>query len=206
VAEHAFTSSPVPVQAVEPTADVPTGPVRARLDNGAVHERLAVLDGQLAQLEVTPGPVGELALVAVAGLAEIYSQALARALDMADPALVERMLRDELIGHLLALHGLHPEPVEARVVRVIEGLKGVLSARGAEVELAGIDDAVATLRVSVSGCGSGSAAIDPVVRDAVLAAVPELTDVTTVPAQRSSSPTFVPLDSLMRPATSAVPS
>jgi hypothetical protein len=143
--------------------------------------------------------------VAVSGLAEIYGQALARVLDLADPALVERMLDDELIGHLLALHGIHPEPVEARVARVIEGLRGALAARGAEVELAGIDHAVATVRVSARGCGSGSADVGPLVRDAVLAAVPELTDVTTVPAQRSGPSAFVPVNSLMRPATSTGP-
>lgn len=174
----------------------------ARLDDHAVHERLAVLDEQLARLEVTPGPVGELALVAVSGLAEIYGQALARALDLADPALVSRLLDDELIGHLLALHGIHPESVEVRVGRAIDGLRPALSARGATVELAGISDAVATMRVSVKGCASGSSDIEPVIRDAVLAAVPELTGVTTVPAQRSATPTFVPLDSLMRPTGS----
>jgi hypothetical protein len=55
------------------------------------------------------------------------------------------------------------------------------------------------MRVAVKGCSSGSSDIDPVVREAVLAAVPELADVTTVPAQLTASPTFVPLDSLMRP-------
>jgi Fe-S cluster biogenesis protein NfuA len=173
-----------------------------RLDNRTVHERLAVLDEQLARLEVAPGPIGELALVAVSGLAEIYGQALARSLDMADPALVERMLDDELIGHLLALHGIHPETVKARVERAIEGIRPALSARGATVELAGIDDDVAMMRVSVRGCGPGPTGLEPVIRDAVLAAVPELADVTTVPAQRQNSRAFVPLDSLMRPTGS----
>ena len=50
-----------------------------------MRERLGVLDEQLAQLEATPGPIGELALAAVSGLAEIYGQALARALDLVDP-------------------------------------------------------------------------------------------------------------------------
>jgi hypothetical protein len=91
------------------------------------------------------------------------------------------------------------------VARVIEGLRGVLSARGAEVELAGIEHAVATVRVSARGCGSGSADIEPLVRDAVLAAVPELRNVTTVPARRSGPPAFIPVDSLLRPATSTGP-
>jgi Fe-S cluster biogenesis protein NfuA len=188
------------------TAPAPAAGAPARLDDHAVRERLAVLDEQLAQLEATPGPIGELALAAVCGLAEIYGQALGRALDLADPALVERMLGDDLIGHLLVLHGIHPQPVEARVARVIENLRAAPSARGAEIELAGIDQGVATVRVSVTGCGSSAAGgLKRAIRDALLAAVPELADVTTVPAGRPSPAAFVPLDSLMRPATSPSP-
>ena len=177
----------------------------ARLDNRAVRALLAVLDEQLAQLEGTPGPVGELALTAVSGLAEIYGQALARTLDLADPALAERMLGDELIGHLLALHGIHPEPVEARMARVVERLRAALSAQGGTIELDGIDHAVAIVRISIGGCGSTTADIQDAVRRAVLAAVPELAGVAIVPAGRSSPAAFVPLDALMRTATSARP-
>ena len=172
---------------------------QARLDDRAVRQRLVVLDEQLAQLEATPGPIGELALAAVSGLAEIYGQALARALDLVDPALVDRMLGDELIGHLLVLHGIHPSPIEYRTARVIEGMRATLFARGAEIELAGIEHGVAILRLSSKGCGTGAAGIEQSVRDAVLAAVPELSAVTVLPAQRTSQATFVPLDSLMRP-------
>jgi hypothetical protein len=184
-------------------ADPPTNaPGLVRLDDRAVGERLAALDEQLAQLEATPGAIGELALAAVSGLAEIYGQALARALDLVDPALVQRMLGDELIGHLLVLHGIHPSPIEYRTSRVIEGLRQALSARRAEVELARIDDRVAILRLSLKGCGTSAVGIEQAVRDAVLAAVPELSAVTFVSAERASRATFVPLDSLMRPVPS----
>jgi Fe-S cluster biogenesis protein NfuA len=184
-------------------APAPVAGAPARLDDRAVRERLAALDEQLAQLETTPGPIGELALAAVSGLAEIYGQALARALDLVDPALVERMLGDELIGHLLVLHGIHPSPIQYRTSRVIEGLRAALSARGVEIELAGIDHTVAILRRrSLKGCGTSAAGIEQAIRDAMLAAVPELSAVTFVPAERASRATFVPLDSLMRPAPS----
>lgn len=176
----------------------PAAGAQTRLGDRAVRERLVVLDEQLAQLEATPGPIGELALAAVSGLAEIYGQALARALDLVDPALVDRMLGDELIGHLLVLHGIHPSPIEYRTSRVIEGMRATLVARGAQLELTGIERGVAMLRLSAKGCGSGAAGIEQSVRDAVLAAVPELSAVTFVPAQRTSRATFVPLDSLMR--------
>jgi Fe-S cluster biogenesis protein NfuA len=170
-----------------------------RLDDRAVRERLAALDEQLAQLESTSGPIGELALAAVSGLAEIYGQALARALDLVDPAHVERMLGDELIGHLLVLHGFHPSPIRYRTSWVIAGLRSVLSARGAEVELVGMDHRAAILRLSLKGCATSATAMEQAVRDALLAAVPELSAVTFVPAGRA---TFVPLDSLMRPVPS----
>jgi Fe-S cluster biogenesis protein NfuA len=181
----------------------PSTGATARLDNAEVRARLAVLDTQLAQLEDSPGPIGELALAAVSGLAEIYGQALARALDLADPAGVEGLLGDELIGHLLALHGIHPEPVEARVTRVIDGLRAALAARGGEIELDGVDHGVAIVRVSVGGRGSRSADIEQAVREAVLTAVPELTGVAIVPSGESVPTAFVPLDALQRSATSA---
>lgn len=194
-------------------ADPPAPAERAdgpppRLDDPAVRERLAVLDRQLAQLEATSGPIGELALTAVSGLAEIYSQALARALDLADPALAERMLGDELVGHLLALHGIHPEPVRARLGRVVGRLREALSARGGDIELVGIDDGVATVRLSLHGCGSSPQSIERVergVREALLTAAPELVEVRTEPADRPSSQAFVPLDSLIRRSAPTVP-
>jgi len=173
------------------------------LDDRAVGMRLAALDEQLAKLETTPGPIGELALATVSGLAEIYGQALARALDLVDPALLNRMLGDELIGHLLVLHGIHPTPLRYRASRVIEGMRLAVAARGAEVELAGMEHRVAILRLSLKGCGMSGASIEQAVRDAVLTAVPELSAVTFVPAEQASRATFVPLDSLMRPAPSS---
>jgi Fe-S cluster biogenesis protein NfuA len=188
---------------VDPAAiDEQFTPARARLDDPAVRALLAVLNEQLEQLEAMPGPVSEPALTAVAGLAEIYGQALTRALELADPAVVERMLGDELIGHLLALHGIHPEPVETRLARVIEELRAALTAEGATIELDRLDDGVAVVRVSGAGCGSSSADLEHVVRRAALTAVPELAGVTIVPAGGSSAAAFVPLDVLMRTATS----
>ena len=183
--------------------DPPTNaPWFTRLDDRAVGKRLAALDEQLAQLETTPGAIGELALAAVSGLAEIYGQALARALDLVDPALLEHMLGDELIGHLLVLHGIHPSPIRYRTSRVIEGLRSGLSARGVEFELARVDHTVAVLRLSLKGCGTSAAGVEQAVRDALLAAVPELSAVTFVPAEQASRATFVPLGALTQPAPS----
>jgi Fe-S cluster biogenesis protein NfuA len=185
------------------TADEPGVQAPARLDDPAVRALLAALNDQLDQLEAMPGPVSELGLTVVAGVAEIYGQALIRTLELADPAAVERMLDDELIAHLLALHGIHPESVETRLGRVIDELRAAVSDQGGTVELDRLDETVAVVRVALGGRASRSADVEHTVRRAVMTAVPELANVTIVPGGNSSATAFVPLEALMRTATSA---
>lgn len=187
----------------DPAADEPVVQAPARLDDPAIRTLLAALNDQLDQLEALPGPVSELGLAVVAGVAEIYGQALIRTLELADPAAVERMLGDELIAHLLALHGIHPESVETRLGRVIDELRAAVSDRGGTVELDRLDETVAVVRVALGGRASRSADVEQTVRRAVMTAVPELANVTIVPAGNASATAFVPLEALMRTATSA---
>jgi Fe-S cluster biogenesis protein NfuA len=184
----------------------PDGAARPRLNDAAVRERLGRLDELLAQVEQIPGPAGELALEAVSALAEIYGEALTRAVGyVADhPAALEPILTDELLAHLLVLHGAHPEPVERRVTRALDELRPALEQHGAQAELSGIDQGVATVRMAVSGCGSSASGIQDAVRDAVLAVAPELHEVRPAPAEPRPA-AFVPVDILMhRPSSSPV--
>ena len=187
----------------DPVADEPGVEAPARLDDPEVRALLGALNDQLDQLEAMPGPVSELGLTVVAGVAEIYGQALIRTLELADPAAVERMLDDELIAHLLALHGIHPESVEKRLTRVIDELRAAVSDQGGTVELDRLDETVAVVRVALGARASRSADVEQTVRRAVMTAVPELADVTIVPAGSASATAFVPLEALMRTATSA---
>ena len=187
----------------DPVGHEPGVEAPARLDDPAVRALLGTLNDQLDQLEAMPGPVSELGLTVVAGVAEIYGQALIRTLELADPAAVERMLDDELIAHLLALHGIHPESVEKRLTRVIDELRAAVSDQGGTVELDRLDETVAVVRVALGARASRSADVEHTVRRAVMTAVPELANVTIVPAGSTSATAFVPLEALMRTATSA---
>jgi Fe-S cluster biogenesis protein NfuA len=187
----------------DPVANEPGVEAPARLDDPAIRALLGALNEQLDQLEAMPGPVSELGLTVVAGVAEIYGQALIRTLELADPAAVERMMDDELIAHLLALHGIHPESVEKRLTRVIDELRAAVSDQGGTVELDRLDETVAVVRVALGARASRSADVEHTVRRAVMTAVPELANVTIVPAGSTSATAFVPLEALMRTATSA---
>jgi Fe-S cluster biogenesis protein NfuA len=166
-------------------------PAAERFDDTAIRQRLTDLDELLDRVEQIPGPAGELALEAVSALAEVYGEALARALALAEPS---AFVADELLGHLLVLHGIHPDPVERRVVRALEEMAPAVRERGGEVELAGLDDGVARVRLTVSGCGA--AGVEEEVRTAVLAVAPELDEVRRETPPRDAA--FVPLDSLLQ--------
>ncbi|MEU6671400.1 NifU family protein [Streptomyces sp. NPDC046727] len=172
-----------------------------RLPDPVVEARLARLDDVLAGLEATPGP----ALEAVRLLTEVYGEALARVLDHAEEPLRERLADDELLGHLLVLHRIHPEPPERRAARAVEKLRPAVRERGGDLEWAGIDGQVARVRLSTgggcgSGCGGGSGEVVEAVRAAVLAVAPELESVEAVEAARAAAPAFVPLNSIKRRA------
>lgn len=206
--------------------------VEVRLDDAAVAARLARIDAHLEKVQAAPGPTAQAALDAVRALTEIYGEALARILDRADrytarseageealgfgsdPGLAGRLADDELVGHLMVLHGLHPEPPERRAERAVERLRPTLLEYGGDIELTGVEGGSARVRLRSpggdSGCACGSAAgrgpgsdgVADAVREAVLGAAPELTSVEVVPdpaEEAGSGPaTFVPLDALLR--------
>lgn len=175
---------------------------RPRLGDRAVGERMARLDDVLVQLEQAAGPIAEMALDAVAVLAEIYGEALARVMTCAarDAALTEALTGDELIRHLLVLHDIHPAPVAERVRRALDDVRPYVRSHGGDVELAGIGDGVAQVRLSGScdGCPSSSQTLQLAVEQAVLSAAPELSRVEPVPAAAGHASALIPAESLLR--------
>ncbi|MFF8594631.1 NifU family protein [Streptomyces sp. NPDC015220] len=177
-----------------------------RLGDPEVEARLARIDELLAGLESAPGPTVRAALEAVRLLTEVHGEALARVLEQADAALARRLTEDELLGHLLVLHAIHPESAERRAVRAVERLRPAVRERGGDVEWAGLEGQVARVRLTSgggcgSGCGaSGAADVAEAVREAVLAAAPELAAVEPVPAATGgrTAPAFVPLGTVTR--------
>jgi Fe-S cluster biogenesis protein NfuA len=207
-----------------PPTDDGSGPARP-LSDPEVERLLAALDELLGQVEQIPGPAGELAVEAVAALAEVYGAALTRAMayvggatDGAGTPLAAAFTGDALLGHLLALHGIHPDPVDVRIARALDDVRGALGSHAGAVELVGVDAGVAEVHIAATGggcssgggsgcgCSSGGDGLEDAVRDAVLGAAPELTDVRiAVPAEAPRPAAFVPLDSLLRAPAQRVP-
>ncbi|SCF07281.1 Fe-S cluster biogenesis protein NfuA, 4Fe-4S-binding domain [Micromonospora viridifaciens] len=167
-----------------------------RLDDAAVEPRLARLDAVLGQLEQTPGRTAELALEAVELLTAVYGEALARVTDLAtdSPGARDRLTGDELLRHLLLLHRIHPDPVQARVTRAVDDLRPQVRAQGGEIALVGVEDGVARISLSATSCGAS--ALRDLVREQVLTFAPELSAVDVVAP--APAPALIPVATLWR--------
>lgn len=192
---------------------------RAGAPNSDVRRRVARLDDLLAALEVIVEPSArEAALGAVQGLVDLYGEGLSRMVghigdgcsDETSDRLAEAFASDELVSHLLILHGLHPYDIQARVEQALERVRPYLASHGGGVELMAIEDGVATMKLSGSchGCSSSELALRAMVEAAVRSAAPDLRTIAhdgTMPAthpvvEHADMPVLITLTRAARPA------
>jgi Fe-S cluster biogenesis protein NfuA len=145
---------------------------------------------------------------AVQALVDLYGECLRRIMgQLADGAeAVRRLAADELIGHLLLVHDLHPDPVAARVEAAIAEMRSVLRRKDGDIELLGLDGAVARVRLtegSGGGCGCSAEPPDAAVRDAVMGHAPEIEQVEIETVRASKPQALIPVDSLFRSPVTA---
>jgi Fe-S cluster biogenesis protein NfuA len=98
----------------------------------------------------------------------------------ADGAVIrDAVARDELVGNLLLVHGLHPSDVEARARGALDTLAERLASHGARAELARVDGGVARVRLygKNGGCGSSTETLRRTIQESLMAVAPELDDV-----------------------------
>jgi len=171
----------------------------ATLDDGAARERVARVDALLDEVERSIGAVPvDTALALVQALLDLYGEGLARVVGHvaardADGALASAFAADELVSHLLLLHGLHPQPLEARVRGALDEVRPYLESHGGDVELLGVsEDGVVrlALRGSCDGCASSAATMTLAIEDAIHRVAP---DVAEVVAEGAAPPAPAPL-------------
>ena len=93
----------------------------------------------------------------------------------AGDTIVHRMAADPLVAGLLALHDLHPVPVEQRLEHALDAARRRLGSHGSGLRLAGID-AADRVHVEIGG-GCGTDTVKDVVAGAIGELAPEVADV-----------------------------
>jgi Fe-S cluster biogenesis protein NfuA/nitrite reductase/ring-hydroxylating ferredoxin subunit len=146
------------------------------------------VEGLLEELETLGDPATrDVGLETVQAVLELYGAGLERIVGRLGAPQVTALATDELVEHLLLLHGLHPVGVEERVRDALEGVRPYLGSHGGDVELVGVSDGVARVRMqgSCEGCPASSMTLKLAIEDAVLKAAP---DVERVEAEEAAAP------------------
>jgi hypothetical protein len=168
-----------------------------RWQDEQARERVVQVEQMLSRLDALADPAARTqALGTVTAVVELYGQCLARIIghvtESADAAPTAAIVADELVGHLLLVHDLHPEPAEVRVRRALEAVPGA--------ELLGVEQSVARVRLGGgaggSSCGSSVSAMRRPVEEAVTRAAPEIERVEIADDAPGGPQALIPVESL----------
>jgi Fe-S cluster biogenesis protein NfuA/nitrite reductase/ring-hydroxylating ferredoxin subunit len=151
------------------------------LDDTEARELVARVETLLEELDsLADAGARERAAEVVAAVLDLYGEGLerivARLAERDDGELAEALAGDELVSHLLLLHGLHPLPLEARVRGALDEVRPYLESHGGNVDLLSVDEGVARLRLegSCSGCPSSAMTLKLAIEEAIQKAAPDV--------------------------------
>jgi Fe-S cluster biogenesis protein NfuA/nitrite reductase/ring-hydroxylating ferredoxin subunit len=143
-------------------------------------ERVQALTAQLEEVQdfraraVADDLVASIMQLYGAGLERIF-EALAQ--DGASAVEVrERLVEDGVVASLMLIHGLYPIDLETRVREALESVRPYMESHGGDVELVGIEDGVAKLRLvgHCKGCPASEATLELAIKKALEEAAPDL--------------------------------
>jgi Fe-S cluster biogenesis protein NfuA/nitrite reductase/ring-hydroxylating ferredoxin subunit len=137
--------------------------------------RVQELTGRLEDLD--DGPCRELAEELTGAVVRMYGAGLERIVELIeDEETRGRLAADELVAGLLMIHDLYPVPLEERVTQALDTVRPYMESHGGNVELLGIEDGVARLRLegSCKSCRASSSTLELAVRQALQEWAPDL--------------------------------
>jgi Fe-S cluster biogenesis protein NfuA len=167
-------------------------------------ELVARVESLLERAESLPdAEARETATELARALLDLYGEGMARIVgavaERDDGTLAAALAADELVSHLLLLHGLHPVPVEDRVRAALDGVRPYLESHGGDVELLSVEEGVAHLRLqgTCNGCPSSTMTLKLAIERAIREAAP---DVEEIDAAGAAEPPPLPLLQIECPA------
>ncbi len=112
----------------------------------------------------------------VAAVIDMHGEGLERLLEAVPADARRELARDGVVGSLMLIHGLYPESLEERVTAALDGVRPYMESHGGNIELLGIEDGVAKLRLqgSCDGCGASQSTLELTVERALREAAPDL--------------------------------
>ena len=116
----------------------------------------------------------------VGALMGLYGEGLERIFaaiaDEGAAGLGERLAEDGVVASLMLIHGLYPVALETRVQEALDSVRPYMESHGGNVELLGIEEGVARLRLegSCDGCPASASTMELAIEQALQEAAPDL--------------------------------
>jgi Fe-S cluster biogenesis protein NfuA/nitrite reductase/ring-hydroxylating ferredoxin subunit len=152
-----------------------------------VQDRVGRIESLVTELDALRDPAARAtATEALQAVLELHGAALDRMLELITEAgeqgsaLLASFAGDDLVGNVLMLHGLHPVDIATRVAGALDSVRPYLASHGGNVELLAVDDGVVRLRLegSCKGCPSSAATLKTAIEEAIMAAAPDVLEIT----------------------------
>jgi Fe-S cluster biogenesis protein NfuA/nitrite reductase/ring-hydroxylating ferredoxin subunit len=158
-------------------------------------ELVVEVERRLEEIERLDEPGREHATAIVRALLELYGAGLDRIVEEVAArdeggAIASALSDDELVSHLLLLHGLHPVPLDQRVRGALSEVRPYLESHGGDVELLAVEAGAVRLRLAGSchGCPSSTMTLKLAIENAIRKAAPEIEEVIAEGQPEPSSP------------------
>lgn len=145
--------------------------------------RMQQVEGLIRKIDNLPDAAARAsAMELVQSLMDFHGAGLDRLMEIVAEAgeagysIFDSFASDDLVGSLLLLYGLHPVPLETRVMQALDKVRPYLDSHGGNVELIGITDEVVRLRLegSCKSCPSSSMTLKLAIEEAIYAAAPDV--------------------------------
>jgi Fe-S cluster biogenesis protein NfuA/nitrite reductase/ring-hydroxylating ferredoxin subunit len=157
----------------------------AQREEQAFQHSIERVDQLLGRIESIADPAARAsAEELVQTLLDLHGAGIERMMEIAADAgapgyeIIDSYARDDLIGSLLLLYGLHPLDLDTRVRQALDKVRPYLQSHGGNVELININSQGAVrlrLQGSCHGCPSSAMTLKLAIEEALYAAAPDVT-------------------------------
>jgi Fe-S cluster biogenesis protein NfuA/nitrite reductase/ring-hydroxylating ferredoxin subunit len=168
----------------------------ATLERPVEEELVGRVQELTAQLEALPDlQARECAEELAAAVVQLYGEGLERIFAVLDEDVRGQLAEDGVVASLMLIHGLYPIDIETRVRAALDSVRPYMDSHGGDVELLGIEDGVARLRLegSCSGCAASQSTLELAIERALEESAPDLLGIdvegVVAPPPRPSEPT-----------------
>lgn len=148
-------------------------------------QRIQQIEELVRKIETAADPNMRAAVIElVQSLMELHGAGIERMMEIVSDdevrgfALIDGLARDELVGSLLLLYGLHPVPLETRVMQGLEKARPFLRSHGGNVELLDITDGAVRLRLqgNCHSCPSSAVTLKLAIEEAIYEVAPDVSE------------------------------